>query len=441
MNDAIEKNTKQLAGKLITLGVLVAVTWLATVFVWGVLEDRESQQEQATNDVAEQWSGAQILTGPVLTVPIERTSLGATGEILIEPDTLILLPREVAYAGDIATQIRTRGIYDTPVYTTNIQGSGVFDLSNIELDTSKNIRLLWDKATISLNVSDTRGIASSSTFTLDSTPYSFSPSSLFSTLDKNGVHTTVFLDRTKTEHPFTFHLQLQGSKEISFLPLGKNTTITLSSDWNAPSFKGQFLPEERTVTNEGFTATWNIASFGTNIPQYWTANSNSIDSEMLLSKTLGVGLFQEVDFYTLVTRAVKYSILFISLTFLTFFMYEMLIGLRIHPIQYLLVGLSIALFYLLLLSFAEIIGFLLAYLLSTVAITLLITGYCVSIFKVKKRAYAISALLLSLYTYLYTLLQLEELSLVFGSILLFGVLTTVMYITRNFDWYILEKTN
>jgi inner membrane protein len=158
-----------------------------------------------------------------------------------------------------------------------------------------------------------------------------------------------------------------------------------------------------------------------------------------LSKQFGVGLYQEVDFYTMVDRAIKYSILFISLTFLTFFMYEVLVGLRIHPVQYLLVGLAIALFYLLLLSFAEIIGFLPAYLVSMIATTALVSGYCFSVLKARKRAAAIAALFITLYGYLYILLQLETLSLLFGSVLLFGVLATVMYLTRNLDWYTLNK--
>lgn len=441
MNDILEKNAKQLAGKIIVLGVLVAVSWVATVFVWGVLEDRQNRQETASAEVAEQWSRAQLIAGPILTVPIEKTSVGTNGESIVETDTLVLLPRELAYTGDVATQVRTRGVYDTPVYTAGIQGSGVFDLSAIEYAESRSTKILWDKAAVSLNVSDTRGIASTINLTFDNTEYPLSPSSQFSTLDKNGVHANVAMNPAQAEHAFTFDLQVKGSKEISFLPLGENTDITLTSDWNAPSFQGQFLPEERTVTTDGFTATWNVASFGTNIPQFWATNSGNMTTESLLAKTLGVGLYQEVDFYTMVNRAVKYSILFISLTFLTFFMYEVLAGLRIHPLQYLLVGLSIALFYLLLLSFAEIIGFLPAYLVSTIATTLLITGYCVSILKVKKRAFSIAALLVALYGYLYILLQLEELSLIFGSILLFGVLATVMYITRNLDWYSLKKTN
>ncbi len=439
-NDAIEKNSRLLAGKLIVLAVLVGVSWVATLFVWGVLEDREQRQETTSFEVAEQWSRAQLIAGPVLTIPIEKTSVSTTGEVFVESDTLVLMPQDLSYTSTIQTEVRTKGVYDTPVYTANIDGVGSFELTPLKDVISKNTTILWDKATVSINVSDTRGISSAMELSFNGTRYPLSPSSDFWIFDAQGVHAKTPIDPTQSTHTFAFTLQLKGSREMSFLPLGERTEVTMQSDWNAPNFIGQFLPEERTLSENGFSAHWNIASFGTNIPRTWTEHAGRMHTESLMSMTFGVGLYQEVGFYTMVNRAVKYSILFISLTFLTFFMYEVLAGLRIHPMQYLLVGLSIALFYLLLLSFAELIGFLPAYLLSTLAITGLITGYCVSVLKKKKRAFSITALLLALYGYLYILLQLEELSLVFGSVFLFGVLAIVMYITRKLDWYSLKKT-
>lgn len=440
MNDSIEKNSRLLAGKLIVLAVLIGVSWVATLFVWGVLEDREQRQETSSFEVAEQWSRAQLLGGPVLTIPIEKTSVSTTGEVFVERDTIVLMPKDLAYTGTIKTEIRTKGVYDTPVYTANIAGTGSFDLTSLKPLQAKNTTIFWDKATVSINVSDTRGISSTMELTLNDTPYPLSPSSQFWIFDAQGVHAPIPINPTQTTHTFAFSLSLKGSRELSFLPLGEHTKVTMHSDWDAPNFIGQFLPEERTLTEDGFTALWSVASFGTNIPRSWTEHTERMHTESLMSKTFGIGLYQEVGFYTMVNRAIKYSILFISLTFLTFFMYEVLQGLRIHPMQYLLVGLSIALFYLLLLSFAELIGFLSAYLLSTLGTTALITGYCVSVLKKKKRALSITALLLALYGYLYILLQLEELSLIFGSVFLFGVLAVVMYITRNLDWYSLKKT-
>jgi inner membrane protein len=439
-NQLLENKNVQLTGKLVVLAVLIGVTWLATMFVWGVLQDREYRQVEASQEVSEQWSRSQVVAGPVLTVPVEKTAVTAQGERVTTQTTLTLLPKSLSYESNIETQVLQRGVYEVPVYTTEVKGAGSFDLTDIDTDItdSMSTRILWDKAVVSINVSDTRGISSQFDILFNEKQYPLLPSSEFTSLDRTGVHASVVVLPTQPNYEFSFTLPLKGSREIAFLPLGENTRAVVRSFWNAPSFTGEFLPEERSVTEEGFEASWNVASYGKNLPQYWLGET-AVESGELLSKAFGVGLYQEVDFYTMVNRSVKYSILFISLTFLTFFLYEVLVGLRIHPMQYLLVGFAIALFYLLLLSFAELIGFMSAYILSTGAITLLLSAYSFSVLRAKKRAFSITALCVALYGYLYILLQLDELSLVFGSVLLFGVLATVMYITRNIDWYSLSK--
>ena len=432
------KIQNQLLGKLIALAVLVAITWIATMFVWGVVQDRENRKAEASYETSAQWSRPQTIAGPVLTVPVEKTSVTTTGEAVVHTVTLTLLPKELTYDSSIETQILKRGIYETPVYTTTVNGSGGFDLSDIEQENARDTRILWDQAVVSINVSDPRGITSMVALTFGEETYDLLPASEFSALDSSGVHAIVPINPHKETYQFSFALPLKGSQELSFLPLGENTEVAVSSNWNAPSFIGEFLPEERSISEEGFEARWHVTSYGKNLPQTWTG-SLAGEKNTLHSKAFGVALYQEVNFYTMVNRATKYSILFIALTFLSFFMYEVLAGLRIHPMQYLLVGLAIALFYLLLLSFAEIIGFLSAYILAAVAVTVLITGYCFSVLQAKKRVFSITALLVALYGYLYILLQLDQYSLLFGSVLLFGVLATVMYITRNLDWYTLKN--
>ena len=431
----------QIMTKLLILGVLVSVSWTATMFVRGIIQERAGTQKTTADEISEQWSRPQVIAGPVITVPVEKTSVSSTGERVVNSATLTLLPQKLSYESHVASQLLTRGIYHIPVYTTTINGSGNFDLKDIDIKSSADTKILWDQAVVSINVSDTRGISSMFDLTLNNTKYQMLPSSEFVTLDKSGVHKNISIDPNQPSYSFSFEMPLKGSREISFLPLGEDTNVVVKSDWSAPSFTGEFLPEERNISKDGFDATWKITSYGKGLPQYWVSDSSSVDKDALLAKTFGVGLYQEVDFYTMVDRSTKYSILFITLTFLTFFMYEVLSGLRIHPMQYLLVGAAIALFYLLLLSFVEIIGFLPAYLISTAAITTLITGYCFSVLREKKRAFAIGGLLIALYGYLYILLQLEQLSLLFGSVLLFGVLATLMYITRNLDWYSLNKVN
>jgi inner membrane protein len=409
------------------------------MFVWGITKDREFRQETVSNEISEQWSRPQLIAGPIVSIPVEKTDVTITGEKVVHTQTLFLLPKKLSYTGNLETQILTRGVYETPVYSAIIKGVGVFDLQQIKKTFSSDTKILWDEAVVSINVTDTRGISSMFSLTWNDTQHVMAPSSKFSELDENGVHAYVTIEQKQNEYLFSFELPLKGSRELFFLPLAETTNVDIVSNWNAPNFQGEFLPKKRDITPEGFSAHWEIASYGKNIPQSWINISEIVTNKSLFSKSFGITLYQEVDFYTMVDRSIKYSILFICLTFLAFFMYEILANLRIHPIQYLLVGLAIALFYLLLLSFAEILGFLPAYILSVFATTILITGYCFSVFKAKSNAFSIMGLLIALYTYLYILLKLEELSLLFGSVLLFGVLATIMYITRNLDWYSLTK--
>ncbi len=455
MNQLLEKKENMLMKKLAVLGVIALISWIATLSVWFVISDRSMRQETASSEIGTQWGRAQIVGGPILSIPTESVALSTTGERVINRRTLYLLPHELHYTGDLKTQTRSRGIYETPVYTATVGADGVFDLTDIDVSALGGATVLWDKAVISVTISDARGITSAIDLKWGDKTYAFSPSSHIAELGDTGIHTALAIDPSKGEIPFSFEIPLNGSGAFSVIPFGQNTTATLTSDWISPSFQGEFLPEHREVTDAGFTATWKVTSFGNNIPHYWLSGDTSPLVNVMPDKnvaetfplsseshgtTFGVALHQSVDFYTMVDRATKYSILFVALTFLVFFMYEMLAGLRIHPMQYLLVGLAIALFYLLLLSFSELLGFLTAYLISTTAVTLLISGYCASVLKAKKRALVIGALLIALYTYLYILLQLEELSLLFGSLLLFVVLAIVMYTTRNLNWYTSESS-
>ncbi len=438
-NEQYAKQPK-LGNKLLVLGLLILVLWASTMFVWGVVQEREQRREGVLTEVKDQWGRAQVIAGPILTVPVEWTNVLPTGGSVITTDTLTILPKGLSYESTLTSEMRTRGIYEVPVYTTSVRGSGTFNLDGLETQSMfKDAVILWDRATLSMSITDTRGITSSVKVGWNGKDIQWSPASQFKLLGEQGIHASVPVDVQEKQYSFTFEIPIRGTETISFLPMGEDTNVRIQSDWNAPNFIGNFLPGERAINDAGFSAEWHISSLGKNIPQYWVGSSAQVSEETLLSEAFGVGLHDAVDLYTMIDRATKYSILFISLTFLIFFMYEVLAGLRIHPMQYLLVGLAIALFYLLLLSLAEVIGFLKAYIVSVLAITGLITGYCISVLKVRKRAFWVTALLALLYGYLYILLQLEEFALLFGSFFLLVVLAVVMYLTRHFDWYELKK--
>lgn len=422
--------------KMVIIAVLIVVTWVSTLLVLAVVIDRSERADTAASEIATKWSREQTLTGPVITIPTRTTEI-FDGREMVREGFIFLLPETLNYDVSLETATLSRGIFDAVVYTGNVTATGEVDLDEINLgEISGTIQ--WSGARLSIGIPDTRGITSETKLLWNNGESSFEPGVASTIIGTTGISAPITINRNSKDNSFSFDLTLRGSAEINFVPLGKTTNVSISSNWPSPSFSGEFLPANRELTNSGFSADWAISSFGRSLPQTWSgtesANNETIEQN-IQNATFGVALHQDVDFYTQVNRSIKYSILFISLTFLAFFMFEVLGGLQIHPMNYLLVGLAIALFYLLLLSFSENIGFLSAYALSTLAITGLITGYCKAVLKAKKRAGIIAILLLALYAYLYVLLQLDELSLIFGSVFLFVILATVMYLTRNIDWY------
>jgi len=245
------------------------------------------------------------------------------------------------------------------------------------------------------------------------------------------------LAQAQSQYNFRIRLDLNGSAGLLFSPVGKETIAELKSDWTNPSFMGDFLPEERSVDGAGFSAKWKVLHLNRNFPQAWTGSQN------LVGQTLfGVNLLLAVDEYQKTMRTAKYAIMFIALTFLTFFMIELLSRHTIHPIQYLLIGFALLVFYTLLLSISEYLIFAQAYWIASIAIIAMITLYARSVLANNLQTLVISGVLMLLYGYLFIILQLQDYALLMGSIGLFAVLAIVMYLTRKIDWFgIMDATN
>ena len=238
---------------------------------------------------------------------------------------------------------------------------------------------------------------------------------------------------TAEEFTCTSTLSLQGSGGLFFAPMGENTSVAVESNWPDPSFQGEWLPVEQSVTAEGFRASWQVSSLGRNFSQQWIDRG---DADCPANTDLfGVDFIEPVNGYRMTERSIKYQFLFLSLTFITLWLFEVLAGVRLHPLQYLLVGSGMCLFYLLELSLAEHIGFLKAYLVAASSIIVLQGGYCMAILRSSQRAMVISAFITLLYGYLYTLLIKQDYALLAGAIGLFLLLAAVMFLTRKIDWY------
>lgn len=407
------------------MAVIGGACFVASMMVLGLVNEREGRHDEARREIAASWGERQTIAGPMLVA----VTPGKEGESDVRT---YILPENLSYEATIEPEERTRGIFTSVVYNSKVTVSGEFSTAEIRDAIGQRKEL-----TFSVPVTDTRGIERQIELTWNGEAVAFRPGSGIP-FEGSGFHAFTPIDLSAPSIPFDFTFDLKGSDGISIAPLGKETTLKISSPWPTPKFVGTFLPAERNVTQSGFDAEWRISSFGRSYPQTW--EGDVVTSRQIIASASGVDLYEQIDLYDLVFRSIKYSVLFIVITFAAFFLFDVLMGVRIHAIQYLLIGSSLALFYLLLLSLSEQIGFFSAYVLATGLTVSLIGAYSIVVLKGGKRVMAILSLLAVLYGYLYFVLQLEDYALLFGSLLLFVFLAAIMYATRNIDWFALDTS-
>ena len=343
---------------------------------------------------------------------------------------LHVLPDSVQVEGLVTPQVLRRGIYQAVLYHTQLVIEGRFLHPKVDEARIPAGSIMWEGAFVALGITDMRGIRERIEGTFDEQTLSLEPGVETVDVLAAGVSAPVVLKGPGHGHDFRFVLNLNGSRQLSFIPVGRTTTVTARSSWPDPSFTGAFLPVERTVSQEGFTARWNILHLNRNYPQSWSGSSHK-----LADSAFGVRLFSPADVYQKTMRTAKYALMFIVFAFMAFFLSEVLHRLRVHPVQYLLIGLAIIIFYTLLLSFSEHTAFGTAYLIASAAVLSLVTAYAKTILKSSAVAAMVGGILAILYGYLYILLQMEDYTLLMGSIGLFVVLALVMFMTRKIDWY------
>lgn len=419
--------------KLVTIVGLIILCFIPTLFILGLTQERMERAEAVQTEVGSVWGAEQTLSGPFLVIPTKNLILpqAVTGDIAINNNTSyrVFTPDIFTYDIDAQVDTRSRGIFDATVYTSSVSGTG-----NITIPTDSN-NLHYDQAQLVFFTTDPRDVVPGATLTWNDERHDLTYSSTFS---KPALTTAFPISLDNQSAQIAVQLDVKGNAALHIIPTGTRTETTVMSNWPDPSFVGNALPDTQNVRPDGFTATWSQSGIEANPKRSYT-NGTFTDLSAAGYLSYGITFFQEGTFYTKVERTIKYSILFLGLTFLVFFFYEVLAGLRLHPIHYILVGLALGVFYLLLLSIAEILGFLPAYALAAGATIGLITLYTSSILKSFMRALGLSAGLTALYTYLYVLLQLENYALLFGSLLLFGILASVMIVTRKINWHELGR--
>lgn len=342
-----------------------------------------------------------------------------------------LLPESLQVQGAPNVEVRKLGIYQTQVYQGPLNFKVRF--GQPELADLQRANVTVGQPFLLVALSDSRGIKSISPLATPQ-PVAFEPGTGVGSL-RQGIHAPLTLAALQQKAGLSadFTLTLAGTSSLSLVPLGRSSELQLQSNWPHPNFLGNFLPDERKVTEQGFSARWRSTWFANNINSAFHYDDGIIDEDKL--PAFSASLVEPVDHYQLTERAVKYALLFIGLTFMAFFLFETLTGLRVHPIQYLLVGAALVLFYLILLAFSEHLGFALAYLAASIACSGLIGFYLSAVLRGKLRGALFAASLLLLYGVLYLLLQSEDNALVLGAGLLFAILAGIMLLTRKLDWY------
>jgi len=416
--------------RLLVIAGLVMTLLVPVEMIKGVIHEREQRRVGVITEVSSKWGGEQTITGPILSVPYTEYLTDEKGHKKTSISHAHLLPDQLNITGTVKPETRRRGIYQVVLYNAELQVNADFQKKGLtELGINEK-DIHWEGATISMGVPDLRGVKENNLVTWNNEKIPINSGISAAPVMESGVSARVPISARQDKYSFQMRLNLNGSGQISFVPLGKVTTVQLTSPWKDPSFTGMFLPDGRVVNNQGFSASWKVLNLNRNYPQQWTGKNDKV-----LESAFGAQFFCPVDEYQKSMRTVKYAALFIVLTLVAFFLTEVTNKTRVHPIQYLLIGFAICLFYLLLLSISEHTSFALAYPVSAIASTLLVATYSREILKSTRIAITIGSLMTFLYGFLYVTLQLEDYALLIGSLGLFALLGVVMYLTRKINWY------
>jgi len=444
---ATPRRDNPLTLKILFIGLIMLLLLIPGSMIRNLIEERETMMERAQDEVSRMWGGEQHLTGPVLTIPYARRVVDEKGRAGFEQGALTLLPEDLAVNGQIASEQRRRGFYDTNVYTAQLQLDGAFvvphELRLLESD--PKYALDWASAAVSVGISDLRGIEECVEIELDgrrlpTVTESNNPNFEIGVSTRYDAGAWAAAEGRRL--PYRIELRIKGSKGLFIAPAGNRNDIRLAANCPTPGFCGNFLPSTRRVDDDSFAAQWKVVAQNREYPQLLRDNGNNASQrrQAIAASRLGVNLLVPVTQYRQATRAVKYAVLVIVLTFIGVFFVEMTKRRNIHAFQYLLVGLALILFYALLVSISEHANFGIAYLLAAAMTVTLIACYIYGILRLKTTALHVGLLLALLYAYIYVLLQLEVYALLAGSIGLFCILALTMRYSLKMEWTAPSKT-
>jgi inner membrane protein len=427
---------QSITAKVIGIGLLALIMLIPLLNVGSLVGERQSMRHAAATRIAEGWGGPQTIGGFVLAVPARQEVRASDGRVLnVRDSTEIVLADELTTTASLSVERRHAGMYEVPVYTSNVTLRGRLlpdDLRRFAAESGAT----WSpgKAELRLLLADARGLQAINALTVDG-----QPARLSSSAARLGQYTVLatpvaFDPDRQTPLEFAVTLRIAGTESFSVLPLARTNTVRISAPWPDPSFTGALLPAKRSIDAHGFDASWQVLDLNRAYGQHWDAGDATV-SARLLDSAVGVKLYQPGGVYQQNDRAVKYGLLFIALTFVAFFLFEVLKGLRLHPVQYLLVGAAMTSFYTLLLALSEQVGFGLAYAIAAATVVMIVGGYAMAAVRARKAGFALAGVLALVYAVLYGLIGAEQYALLIGSVVLVAVIAILMYLTRRIDWY------
>ncbi len=436
--------------KVVIIGIIVLALMIPSVMIINLVQERANRKMEVISEVSSKWGQLQTIAGPYISIPYYE-EVKKTGDVSEwKEQTLNFFPKTLDITGSLIPVERKRSIFKVMLYQSELLLNGHFDAPNLEALQLSPSNVVWEKATIHMGITDLLGISAGVNVKIRDTLLPMTASTPVAIGFPNGLVSHVPVGIVKSPgFDFSIALSLKGSQGIYFSPVANNTNVSIHSSWPSPKFEGQFLPDTSTISKDGFNARWTILDINRQITQQWTNatpqelpavtsgrynDGNVNESNTGIRSVLGVELLDTVDHYTKNERTVKYAFLLITLTFVIYFFCEVLKKQKVHPLQYGLVGSALVIFFILLLSLSEHIGFDMAYIVASLSTIGLITLYSRSIFTEKRYSNLVGGLLVLQFGFIYIILQLEDFALLAGSIALFGIIALIMYLTRKVKW-------
>lgn len=435
--------------KLGLIGFLTILLLIPSFLIQDLITERQNRQEEVIREISDKWSGSQLVQGPVLVLPYKATVMAedpdtkknSTREILTN---IYILPETLNISSEADPELLHRGIFDAVVYNSRIRVKGKFSALELKKSNIDPAMIRWEQAKVDIGLSDLKGLKNNPVIRLGNQNYEVEPDLTSLKLFSNNLVILPDLSTGKnTALNFSFDLDLRGSEKLSFLHLGKNTTVKIEGAWNNPSFTGRYLPDERSVSDSAFSASWKMPYYNRPYPQQWIEENTVLNTADTVVKgtdksdtraVFGVDFLLPVDQYQKTTRAAKYAILVILLSFLSLFFTELLNKKSVHFLQYVLIGAAMTIYYTLLLSLSEQLGFNIAYIIASVATVSLIGTFIWSLLKNSKAALLFAGILTVFYSFIFVILQLQDMALLVGSIGLFVIIAALMYLSQKISW-------